>query len=92
MVRVIDISSGTPCVNLQWQGAEKIIAASNDAIKVPGSRRVKTTVISREPKTKIAEATIGNITGDCPMAPGTDTTDMDIGNTAADIRPSLSPI
>ena len=50
MVRVIDISSGTPCVNLQWQRADKIIVASSGASKVPGSRRAKATTTLREPE------------------------------------------
>jgi hypothetical protein len=50
VVRVIDISSKTLCVNLQWQRADKIIVASSGASKVPGSRRVKATTTSREPK------------------------------------------
>ena len=57
------------------------------ASKVPGSRRAKATTTSREAKAEVAEANIGNITGDCPMAPGANTTDMNIGNIAADIRP-----
>ena len=54
---------------------------------MPGSRRAKATMTLREPKAKVAEANIGNITGDCPIAPGTNTTHMNISNTAADIRP-----
>ena len=71
VVRVIDISSKTLCVNLQWQRADKIIVASSGASKVPGSRRAKATTTLREPKAKVAEANVGNITGDCPIAPGT---------------------
>ena len=51
------------------------------ASKVPGSRRAKATTTSREAKAEVAEANIGNITGNCTMAPGTNTTDI-----AANIR------
>ena len=39
--------------------------------------------VSREPKAKIAEAKIGYITCDCPMAHGTNTTYLDIAKNAA---------